>query len=258
MHPHLNEVIQRFHQQTPLRTGSLIVTIFGDSIAPRGGEVWLGSLIDALNPVRVSHRLVRTAVYRLIQDNILANEQVGRRSYYRLTDSGQADFEVATKRIYGDPQPQWDGQWLLVLASAIDQPHRQRVKAAMLQLGMAAIAGDVYGHPCKDLADATTSLSSYDFADQLLFSKGPLSAADGDAAKALVLNNWPIENLGQAYTDMVNQFTPFVEDPAASQLAPQDAFLVRTFLIHQYRKVVLRVPVMPDVMLPLSFLGARV
>ena len=63
-------LIEHFKRRKPLRTGSLIVTIFGDSVAPRGGVVSLGSLIGVLDPLGISHRLVRTAVYRLVQEGL--------------------------------------------------------------------------------------------------------------------------------------------------------------------------------------------
>jgi phenylacetic acid degradation operon negative regulatory protein len=77
-------LFDHFATRKPLRTGSLIVSIFGDSVAPRGGVVWIGSLIEVLAPLGISQRLVRTAVFRLVQDGILTNEQVGRRSFYTL------------------------------------------------------------------------------------------------------------------------------------------------------------------------------
>jgi phenylacetic acid degradation operon negative regulatory protein len=38
------KLVAEFRSRRTLRTGSLITTVFGDSIAPRGGTVWLGSL----------------------------------------------------------------------------------------------------------------------------------------------------------------------------------------------------------------------
>ena len=35
----LERLIERFQQRRPLRTGSLIITLFGDAIVPRGGAV---------------------------------------------------------------------------------------------------------------------------------------------------------------------------------------------------------------------------
>ena len=86
---HLERLIKRFQQQRPLRTGSLIITLFGDAIVPRGGTVWLGSLIELLAPMGVSQRLVRTSVFRLTREGWLMAEKVGRRSYYGLTGAGR-------------------------------------------------------------------------------------------------------------------------------------------------------------------------
>ena len=55
----------------PLRGGSLIITVFGDAILPRGGSIWLGSLIKLVQPLGLSERLVRTSVFRLAQDGWL-------------------------------------------------------------------------------------------------------------------------------------------------------------------------------------------
>ena len=62
--------------------------------------MWLGSLIKVLEPLGISHRLVRTAAYRLVQDGILTSEQEGRRSFYTLTADGRRQFEEASERIY--------------------------------------------------------------------------------------------------------------------------------------------------------------
>jgi len=78
-------LLDEFQARRPLRTGSLVISIFGDAIAPHGGAVWLGSLINILRPFGVNQRLVRTSVFRLAKDGWLESEQVGRRSYYSLT-----------------------------------------------------------------------------------------------------------------------------------------------------------------------------
>ena len=41
-------LIEEFRSRPTLRAGSLITTVFGDAIAPRGGSVWIGSLIDVM------------------------------------------------------------------------------------------------------------------------------------------------------------------------------------------------------------------
>src|SRR6266576_3488989 len=93
-------LLRRLQSQRPIRGGSLLVTIFGDAIAPRGGVVTLGSLIKLAGPFGLTERLVRTSVARLAQDGWLVARRDGRLSEYRLAPQGQQRFAEATQRIY--------------------------------------------------------------------------------------------------------------------------------------------------------------
>ncbi|MCX7742379.1 MAG: phenylacetic acid degradation operon negative regulatory protein PaaX, partial [Tepidimonas sp.] len=44
----LLERIAAFARQDRVQAGSLIVTVFGDAVLPRGARLWLGSLIELL------------------------------------------------------------------------------------------------------------------------------------------------------------------------------------------------------------------
>ena len=78
-------LVKRFGNQRPLRAGSLIVTIFGDSIMPRGGAISLGSLIQLAAPFGLNERLVRTATARLAHEGWVQARRVGKLSEYRLS-----------------------------------------------------------------------------------------------------------------------------------------------------------------------------
>src|SRR5450755_4492623 len=94
------ELVARFRRQRPLRGGSLIVTLFGDSIMPRGGAVALGNLIALAAPFGLNERLVRTAAARLAKDGWLEGRRAGKRSEYHLSHDGRERFAEATRRIY--------------------------------------------------------------------------------------------------------------------------------------------------------------
>ena len=94
------ELVAGFRRQRPLRGGSLIVTLFGDSIMPRGGAVALGSLIELAAPFGLNERLVRTATARLAQQGWLEGRRAGKHSEYHLSKNGRVRFAEATKRIY--------------------------------------------------------------------------------------------------------------------------------------------------------------
>ena len=108
--------LDEFRQKTRVQAGSLIISVFGDAILPRGGRVWLGSLIRLLEPLELNGRLVRTSVFRLGKEAWLRTETVGRRADYVLTDSGRRRFEEASRHIYAAQAPHWDRCWRLILA----------------------------------------------------------------------------------------------------------------------------------------------
>src|ERR1700730_14828489 len=133
-------LLRNFRAQRPLRGGSLLITIFGDAIAPRGGAVPLGRLIRLAAPFGLPGRPVRTSVPRLARDGWLAAQRSGRRSEYRVTRGGGERFAEATQRIYGQSPRQWDGRWtLLVLPSS--RPRRAQLRESLKWLGVGA------GHP---------------------------------------------------------------------------------------------------------------
>ena len=60
-----------------------------------GSAVWLGSLIKVLEPFGLNQRQIRTAVFRLVKEDWLVARQLGRRSYYSFTETGQRHYEKA-------------------------------------------------------------------------------------------------------------------------------------------------------------------
>ncbi|HLY56023.1 MAG TPA: hypothetical protein VKS60_10730, partial [Stellaceae bacterium] len=111
----LRHVIDRLHAE-PSRTWSLIVTVFGDAILPRGGSVWLGTLIRFCEAIGVGGGVVRTAMSRLAADGWVDRNRVGRNSFYRLSPRGEVTFREAAGRIYDPHPPDWSGEFELLLA----------------------------------------------------------------------------------------------------------------------------------------------
>src|SRR5205085_11359026 len=111
-----NDWINRFLATDPPRSKSLVMTIFGDAIAPHGARLWLGSLIELVATMGVTDRLVRTSVFRLAQEGWLVASREGRRSSYALLPEARPRFERANRRIYASPGLAWDGRRPLVMA----------------------------------------------------------------------------------------------------------------------------------------------
>ncbi len=250
------KLVDEFRSRPTLRAGSLITTVFGDAIAPRGGTVWLGSLIKVMAHFGVSERLVRTSVFRLARDGWLESTQLGRRSYYSLTEQGRERFEQATNRIYGTPTTHWDGEWCLLLLSSLETDARETVRKECGWLGFGSMSANVMAHPSPDLAELDVTIKRLGVTDGLVVMRG--HTVRGEAAmRELTRNCWRLDEIDARYRAFTETFRPVMKALSGkSKLSEKSAFIVRTLLIQEYRKVLLRDPKLPTELLPANWHGA--
>jgi len=248
-------LVAEFRSRRTLRTGSLITTVFGDSIAPRGGNVWLGSLITVMQDFGISERLVRTSVFRLVQDGWLQSTQIGRRSYYSLSDDGRERFEQATHKIYGEPSSNWDNKWCLVLLVDLDATKKEVVRKELGWLGFGALSTSVLAHPAPELAGLDTALRRLGVADELVIMSGQ-TIRNESAMRKLAQESWNLADIDAGYANFVKRFRPLIAAHGKdANVSLKTAFLIRTLLIQEYRKVLLRDPQLPAELLPTAWQG---
>lgn len=250
-------LLDEFRARPLPRAGSLIITLYGDAIAPRGGTAWIGSLIRVLEDFGISERLVRTSVFRLAKDGWLEAEPVGRRSYYRLTEEGAERFREATHRIYGEPRHAWSGEWSLVLLSGLSAERRDRLRRELGWLGFGSMAADVLAHPAPDPADLDAVLARAGVADEVVVMQGRTGERlRNGALRRLVHSSWNLADLEARYAAFLARFRPaFAAARKAREIEPRTAFQVRTLLVQEYRKVLLRDPLLPAELLPKGWHG---
>ncbi len=251
--------VDEFRARTTLRAGSLITTVFGDAIAPRGGSVWLGSLIAAMSEFGIRERLVRTSVFRLSRDGWLDAKQIGRRSFYSLTEEGAQKFEQATHRIYAEPKLDWSGEWTLVLLSGLDSAQRETARKELSWLGFGATSTSLMAHPAADLDDLKSLLARLGVQDEVVVMNGRTPDESQDnAMRDLVRKSWNLEDIDERYEQFLERFHPARKAVCGDgKLSPQSAFQIRTLLIQAYRKILLRDPLLPSEMLPDDWHGLR-
>jgi len=250
-------LVSEFSSRPTMRAGSLIITVFGDAIAPRGGTVWIGSMIRALADFGVNERLVRTSVFRLVHDDWLEVQQIGRRSYYSLSASGAKKFEQATTRIYGDPRQSWNGDWCLVLLDGLDVERKEVLRKELGWSGFGAISANLLAHPAPDLAGLESTLKRAGSEQDVVVMRGHTAdTRNSDAMRTLVHRSWSLDDLDARYAAFVRQFRP-VYRAAQKTKEPEKrlAFLVRTLLIQEYRRILLRDPLLPAELLPAGWNG---
>jgi phenylacetic acid degradation operon negative regulatory protein len=250
------DLVHEFRARPTLRAGSLITTVFGDAIMPRGGTVWLGSLIRAMAVFGIGERLVRTSVFRLVKDGWLRSNQIGRRSYYCLTEEGRGRFEQATQRIYGIASPQWDGEWCLLLLSALTIEDKENVRRECAWLGFGPMSANVLAHPALDLPELELTLKRLGVDDRLVIMRGTTVRSE-HAMRELTRSCWNLDDIDARYRAFTRRFRPLMKAVSGeTDLIEESAFIARTLLIQEYRKVLLRDPQLPAELLPADWHGA--
>jgi phenylacetic acid degradation operon negative regulatory protein len=240
-HP-LARIIKQLKSE-PSRTGSIVITVFGDAIVPRGGSVWLGTLLEFFRAIDIDAGVVRTAMSRLAADGWLERVKVGRNSFYRPVKKGRQTFDAATKHIYDVPPSDWTGRFELLLISQSED--RDASREALKNAGFGSPLPGVWVAPSgvPIPAEAASAL------------RLEVSAED-DSGRRLLRDSWPLDRTADAYLKFIKTFNPlrgWID--RREPLADADAFTARILLIHYYRRVVLRDPLLPTALLPGNWPG---
>jgi phenylacetic acid degradation operon negative regulatory protein len=237
----LARIVEQLKRE-PSRTGSIVITVFGDAIVPRGGSVWLGTLLEFFRGIDVDSGVVRTAMSRLATDGWLERSKVGRNSFYRLVKKGQQTFDVATTHIYDPPPSDWTGRFELLLIPASED--RDAAREALKNAGFGSPLPGVWvapsGVPVPEEAASAIRLEV---------------SAEDESGRRLLSQSWPLDRTADAYAKFIKTFEPLRAWMSRGTLSDADAFTARILLIHHYRRVVLRDPLLPSALLPVDWPG---
>jgi phenylacetic acid degradation operon negative regulatory protein len=265
MTPLTDKQLLKFCRQERMQAGSLIISLFGDAIYPRGGKVWLGCLIQLLSPLAVNERLIRTAIFRLVKEEWLVPTTAGRRTDYSLSTSGIQRMEEASKYIYAPSSPEWDNNWrILMLSSAISTKDRESLRKALVWQGFGPWQNHAFVHPGADLK-ITMALLEREGLGHLLGDCWPLLAqslplGNGQTDRQVVAAMWDVKQLANSYKKFSSIYQPLIAEwlsmgskHANDQM--EKAFLLRLLLIHDFRRLLLRDPSLPLNLLPAQWPG---
>jgi len=238
----LSRIIDQLKRE-PSRTGSIVITVFGDAIVPRGGSVWLGTLLEFFRTIDIDSSVVRTAMSRLAADGWFEREKIGRNSFYRLVKRERQTFDIATKHIYGAPASDWTGRFeLLLIGNGEDRDvSREALKNAGFGSPLPGVWIAPSGVPIPEEAASAIRLEV---------------SAEDDSGRRLLSASWPLDRTADAYLKFMKTFEPLRGwISRRERLSELDAFTARILLIHYYRRVVLRDPLLPPALLPRDWPG---
>ncbi len=223
----LHQLLCDLKQDNSLKAWSLIITFFGDSIAPRGGAVSASSIQSIMAQCGIGSGTVRTALSRLGKDGWVERNRAGRYSFYRLTEKGAMQSSEASDTIYAAPaQNQHNEQPLYLIVTKPGQTQPSHSEFSSL-----SPHGNVFLLP-------VTHPAAEAFANEHNILATVSSAALPDWVATLMLP----ASLSIKYHQLhrrAGTIVPHKINDSAQALA------LRTLLIHEWRRVRLR-PGQPD------------
>ena len=227
--PVLDRLIADLHSER-LRVWSIVISFFGDAITPRGGVLWLSTFRTLAGRLGIESGTVGAAMSRLTADGWLVREKKGRHTFYRLDASGRAEFENADQKIYGlERRRTWNGRWTIVIHRG-DDP----MPDDFIRVDESTWAKPDWGSGPADtlpggavVFDAATSTSS--------------------GLPDLIEDAWNLRPYADAYRTWLERFEPLAEAlDSGPGLDPLSAMCARVLLVHDFRRVVLKEPDIPD------------
>jgi phenylacetic acid degradation operon negative regulatory protein len=208
----------------PPRVWSLLVTIFGDLAQTDGAQISGALLRQFAERIGYKPEALRVALHRLRKDGWIQSERHGRTSVHGLTDWGRGQSADASPLIYGEG-PLAPHAWLVVFDPSVAQA-----------------TGNGMG------LWLTSSL--------LLTSQAP---RDPSAFVAPVGASTPLPDwirlktcdatLAQAVRTLADRLSR-LDAQGLARLEPLQRAVLRVLVVHDWRRIVLKLPRLPDHVFP--------
>jgi phenylacetic acid degradation operon negative regulatory protein len=233
---------------------SLLLTVLGEFVHPRRGQVWTGTLVEALGALGVEQKSARQALFRAAGEGLMSSTPHGRRVRWQLADAGEQLLREGTERIYGfmrAPHP-WDGRWLVLTVSVPESQrqlrHRLRTRLTWLGLGSPSPGLWVVPDAGKE-AEVSAVIDELGLHDRAFAWTGSAASA-GDPAK-LINTAWDLNAVEKRYLAFIDRF----ED--AQAIAERDAFVNQVRLVQEWRRFPFLDPDLPSELLEHDWPGPR-
>ncbi|WP_394943367.1 PaaX family transcriptional regulator C-terminal domain-containing protein [uncultured Ilumatobacter sp.] len=221
----------------------LLITVFGELMLPNGDSAWTQTLVRTLGLFDVEAKAARQAISRLSNKGWVTSERVGRRSRWSLTPWATSLLQRGAARIYahGEVDRDWDGQWLVLLASVPEQRRtlRPKLNVSLGWAGFGSLGQGVWICPWTNRErEATAILRDLDIGDATLFRSTMTDVGD---PRALAERAWELDALAVGYRVFLEAF----DEPSATCRPDAQSASRLIDLVDAWRRFPLQDPSLP-------------
>jgi phenylacetic acid degradation operon negative regulatory protein len=220
-------------------------------VLPRGGEVWLGTLVRAMATLDFSEAAVRSTVLRLKKKGYMQSQRQGRCSFYWLTEMGLNRLNRGGFRFSISPDDDWDRQWTVVIYS-VPEDHRQSRDALRNMLnwwgfGMLAPGTWLSTRPLPPEAESEwRELGVLKYLN--IFRSEYVGPSDPSAVVARAFPQLP--KLADRYRNYIAEYELVLNHFEAGLLDDEECFACRLRSLCEFVPLIFRDPILPSSLLP--------
>jgi len=236
---------------TQVHPYTFVFSLYGQYVLPRGGEMWIGSLIRALAALGLSAGAVRALVSRMQGKGLLQSRRVGRQSFYRLTGLGLKEVHRGGERAFAPRGDEWDGRWTVVIYS-VPEEHRGRrdaLRGALSGRGFGGLAPGVWISPHSLSPEAEKKWQGLGVWEYLeVFRAERIGPSD---LHALVADAWPqLPALAGRYRAYIAGYESLLRRSEAGILDDEECFAAHLRSLIEFVAITLEDPALPPALLP--------
>lgn len=229
---------------------TFVFSLYGGYVQPRGGEIWIGSLIRVLAALDFSEGAVRALVSRMQRKGYLQSRRLGRYSFYRLADPGLKEVSWGGSRAFAPPSGEWDGRWTAVIYT-IPEKHRERrdvLRCSLKRWGFGALAPGTWISPRPISPETENKWRELDVWEYIeVFRAEHLGTSD---LSSLVARAWPqLPVLGDRYRAYIAAYEPVLRRFEAGILNDEECFAAHLRSLVEFVAITLDDPALPSSLL---------
>ena len=144
----------------------------------------------------------------------------------------------------------------MLLDATIRASARQDLRRELLWEGFGQVSPNLFTHPHADHGSLKEILKAAQAEDRVaVLSAASIETYSRKPLQSIMRETFKLTEVGLAWKQFMARFEPMLAELESMNQA--EAFFVRTLLIHEYRRVLLRDPNLPEALLPTDWPGVR-
>lgn len=239
-----------------------MLTLYGDYVRHKGGEIGIGSLIKLLGNFGLSEQSIRSAVSRMCRGDLLKVRRDGVKSYYSLTQDGFSLLDKGAQRIFERKRNNWDGIWNIVVYFIPEEKReaRDQLRQELSWMGYGPLSVSTWISPrdlSKEVEEIAEKLQIKEHVQ--IFQAKHQGFTD---PQSIISRCWDPNRIHKKYASLIAKYRPKLEAHRRRLQAGESAessgcFVERFKLIDEYRRLPFFDPDLPEEFLPQNWLRSQ-